>query len=131
MRRLTLQEAASILRSWQEEERLIQFSICDAPIETGFSSFALGIVEEVSDDYVRLDGRRLNAEHAIGGGRRYGCVFSLLRATGFILWDARDVPPEESRDKELFQETYDLTLTIVFPSGRCVLHTFLREADRV
>ena len=65
-------------------------------------------------------------------GDLYGCIISLSRATGFMVWDWRNVPPAEEAMKKSLHEGYDMSLTIEFGSGaRCELHAvkFGHELD--
>ena len=126
---LPLEEALLVLRGWRDERRLIHFHICDSADANGFTGFGLGAIEELTEEFVRIDSRNVNAPEMLSG-QKYGCTISLRRADWFALWDWRDVPPEEQLMKELLQDSYDVILTVAFGRGRCVLQT-LRRSDEL
>jgi len=108
-----------MLRGWQDEKRLIQFHISESAA-TGFTCFGLGLIEELTPEFLRIDSRNVNtAEMSLG--QRYGCTVSLRRADRLAVWDWRNIPPEDQLAKELFKESYEMILTAAFGGARCVL----------
>jgi hypothetical protein len=122
MRALPLDDVVLMLRGWRDENRVIQFHLCDSE-DTGFTCLGFGQIEEIDRDFLRIK--------TLFVDQKYGCTVSLSlgRADQFSIWDWRDVPPEEPLRKELLQESYDVILTAAFAGARCVLHLLKEPAD--
>ena len=124
------EEAAGILRNWRDENRRLRFHTFQVPDEAiDYLCSGLGWIEELTPFMVRISNRN---DKRIVRGDLYSCIVSLSRATGFVMWDWRNVPPTEEAMKKSLHEGYDMSLTIEFGSGaRCELHAvkFGHELD--
>lgn len=123
---LPLQDALFVLRGWQEEGRLIHFNISDNAGATVKCS-GIGTIEELGPQTLRIDGRNVLDEAT--NGKYYACTISLQRADSFVLWDWRNIPPEEKLMTELLQDSYDTVLTIALGPARCVLLAMKRSDE--
>ncbi len=119
--RISSEEAIGVLRNWRDENRRLWFHTFQLPDEaTDYMCEGRGWIEELTAFMVRITNRN---DKSVVRGDLYGCIVSLRRATGFELWDWRNVPPAEVAMKKSLHEGYDMSLTIEFRSGaRCELH---------
>jgi hypothetical protein len=117
---ISAEEAAGILRNWRDENRRIRFRTFQVPEEAiDYLCSGLGWIEELTSFMVRIANRN---DKGVVRGDLHGCIVSLRRATGFMVWDWRNVPPVEQAMKKSLHESYDMSLTIEFRSGaRCEL----------
>jgi len=117
---VSAEEAAGVLRSWRDENRRIRFHTYQVPEEAiDYLCSGMGRIEELTSFIVRLSDPNGNG---VVRGDVQGCIVSLRRATGFVLWDWRNVPPAEEAMRKSLREGYDVSLTVEFRSGaRCEL----------
>jgi len=113
---ISFEDAVSILRKWHEEKRRLQFRTFKLPDESNdLLCSGLGYIDELTSYFVRINNRNVKG---IIRGDLYGCMVPLGRATGFVVWDWRNVPPEEQSTKDSLREAYDMSLTIEFGGDR-------------
>jgi len=124
------EEAAGILRNWRDENRRLRFHTFHVPEEAiDYLCSGLGWIEELTPFMVRISNRN---DKRIVRGDLYSCIVSLSRASGFVMWDWRNVPASEQAMKNSLHEGFDMSLTVEFASGaRCELHAikFGHELD--
>ncbi len=127
---ISSEEVAGILRSWRDENRRLRFHTFHVPEEAiDYLCSGLGWIEELTPFMVRISNRN---DKRIVRGDLYSCIVSLSRATGFVMWDWRNVPASEQAMKNSLHEGFDVSLTVEFASGaRCELHAikFGHELD--
>lgn len=93
------------------------YHVPDDAIDCTCSGF--GWIDEVPAFIVRITERD---DAGVIRGDLYGCIVSLSRSSGFVVWDWRNIPPAEHSMKNSLHEGYDMSLTIEFGSGaRCDL----------
>ena len=129
-KRVSPEEAAGILRNWRDENRRLRFHTFHVPEEAiDYLCSGLGWIEELTPFMVRISNRN---DKRIVRGDLYSCIVSLSRASGFVMWDWRNVPASEQAMKNSLHEGFDMSLTVEFASGaRCELHAikFGHELD--
>jgi len=117
--KISSEAALDILGKWKDEKRRLHFRLFNQSDPQDFSCSGLGLIEEMTAYVLRIDNRNVKN---IAAGELYGCLISLQRAHSFLLWDWRNVPPEEQAMKDALKNAYDLVLSIEFGSGaRCDL----------
>jgi hypothetical protein len=105
---ITIEEALSLLRKWQDENRLIQCSLVSS--ETLMCGL-VGRLVSVDNSECRIDASSLTAS-----GKVAGMIFSPSEASEWFYQDYRDAPPEFAQKLEA---AYDGQLFIAFQHCHC------------
>ena len=112
---ISAEDAISVLRKWKEERRILQCIFADSRDEDTASSCAcLGRIEELDDDSVRIDARRMQIPGARGD--LIGC-FIRFHGAEFGLFDWRNVAPEDAVGQHAMRQSYEMVLIVLLPTG--------------
>jgi hypothetical protein len=103
---ISLQEAISLLRKWQEERRMIQ---CALFAPNGTSCSLIGRIEHVEPDTIRIDATSRDKL-----GRFIGMSLRASKALGFSFEDWRDAPEEHAN---ALRQAYETFLFVNFYDG--------------
>jgi len=105
---------------------MINFQVADNANAT-VKCFGIGTIQEVSPQTLQIDAQD-GLGHAMNG-KFFGCTISLQEADSFVLWDWRNIPPEEKSMKEGLQDTFDTVLTIAVGAATCMLFSMKRSDE--